>query len=231
MPNGIDTPFFISPNTGVNVAEEQTTQNGTDPEPTPIEAEPTPTEADKTFSQADLDRIVAERLAREKAKYQDYGDLKKAKAELDTIKEAQLTETERLQKQLADAQEQMTLAQRTAEETLIKSEIVSIAARLNFHDPEQVYRLVERELLEVKEGKVAGAEDAVKSLAEKSPYLIKQQQGQSLADFNPSGDTGQVRETDDQRRARLYGDRNSLFSQTEVERLGGGVVWQDRPKE
>jgi hypothetical protein len=34
----------------------------------------------KTFTQADLDRIVADRVAREKAKYADYGDLKKKAA-------------------------------------------------------------------------------------------------------------------------------------------------------
>lgn len=35
--------------------------------------------ADKTFTQADLDRVVADRVNRERAKYSDYNDLKRFK--------------------------------------------------------------------------------------------------------------------------------------------------------
>ncbi|MBN1174002.1 MAG: DUF4355 domain-containing protein [Micromonosporaceae bacterium] len=52
--------------------------------------------ADRTFTQTDLDRIVTERLARERAKYADHDDLKAKAAELDQIKADQQTEAERL---------------------------------------------------------------------------------------------------------------------------------------
>ena len=50
----------------------------TDPNPTPdptSNPNPEPT-TDQTFTQADLDRIVSERLQRERAKFADYDDLK-----------------------------------------------------------------------------------------------------------------------------------------------------------
>ena len=55
----------------------------TDTPPTPSPTEPkapdSPKEPDaQTFTQADLDRVVRERVQRERAKYADYDDLKKA---------------------------------------------------------------------------------------------------------------------------------------------------------
>lgn len=47
-------------------------------------------------SQADLDKIIGERLARERAKYGDYDDLKKKAAEFDAIEEAQKSEAQKL---------------------------------------------------------------------------------------------------------------------------------------
>lgn len=41
----------------------------------------------KTFTQADLDRIVAERVSRERGKYADYDDLKKRAGEAKTSEE------------------------------------------------------------------------------------------------------------------------------------------------
>lgn len=54
------------------------------------------TEPDKgtgttTFTQADVDRLIADRLTRERKKYADYGDLKKAAAAAKTV-EQQLEE-------------------------------------------------------------------------------------------------------------------------------------------
>lgn len=64
------------------------------PEPKP---EPTP-EPDQTFTQADVDRIVKERVQRERAKYADYDDLK-AKAGSATTLEERVAEIERQAKE------------------------------------------------------------------------------------------------------------------------------------
>ncbi len=57
----------------------------------------------KTFTQTDLDRIVAERVARERAKYSDYGDLKKKAAAAMTEQERAVTEAEERGKSTATA--------------------------------------------------------------------------------------------------------------------------------
>jgi hypothetical protein len=57
-------------------------------------ADATTQAAGKTFTQADLDRIVADRVARERAKYADYGDLKKKAAAAMTEQERAVAEAE-----------------------------------------------------------------------------------------------------------------------------------------
>jgi len=52
-------------------------------------------EPGKTFTQADLDRIVGERLAREREKYADYDQLKAASEDLRKLKEAQMSELDK----------------------------------------------------------------------------------------------------------------------------------------
>lgn len=49
----------------------------------------------QTFSQADVDRIVGERLARERGKFGDYDALKAKADELDKLKEASASDTEK----------------------------------------------------------------------------------------------------------------------------------------
>jgi len=56
-------------------------------------------------SQEELNRLIAERVRREAAKYQDYGDLKKKAQQFDAIAEAQKTELQRAQER-AEAAEQ-----------------------------------------------------------------------------------------------------------------------------
>ncbi|MEU0492570.1 DUF4355 domain-containing protein [Nocardiopsis sp. NPDC006139] len=54
---------------------------------------------DRTFNQADVDRIVQQRLAREREQYADYEDVKAKAAELDKLREAEKTDLEKLQGQ------------------------------------------------------------------------------------------------------------------------------------
>lgn len=73
----------------------------------------------KTFSQAELDRIVADRVARERSKYADYGDLKKRAA-------SAMTDQERL---VAEAEERgKTAALTTAGTRLARAELRAAAA-------------------------------------------------------------------------------------------------------
>ena len=55
----------------------------------------------KTLSQAEVDKIVADRVARERKKFADYDTLKKKASELDKIQESQKSETQKLNDRLA----------------------------------------------------------------------------------------------------------------------------------
>lgn len=61
-----------------------------------------PAEQGKTLTQAEVDAIVADRLARERKKYADYSDLKKASEELAELKKSQMTEVEKMKAELAE---------------------------------------------------------------------------------------------------------------------------------
>ena len=58
----------------------------------------------KTFTQDDLDRLIQERLERERKKFADYEDLRRARAELEKIKESQMSELDKTRVALEEAQ-------------------------------------------------------------------------------------------------------------------------------
>lgn len=64
--------------------------------------------AEKTFTQADVDKIVGERLARQKDQhFGDYDDLRAKAAELQQIKDAGKSEQQKLTDQIAELQRQV----------------------------------------------------------------------------------------------------------------------------
>jgi hypothetical protein len=75
--------------TGTESGQDATTNGGTPPA------------SDKTFTQADVERMIGERLGRERSKYSDYDQLKTAADELAKLKDAQATEAEKTVKQTA----------------------------------------------------------------------------------------------------------------------------------
>lgn len=70
------------------------------PDPTPTQAPPAPSgqqgaPAPQGFTQADVDRIVADRLARERAKYAGFDDLRAKADQFDQLQAAQQTDLEK----------------------------------------------------------------------------------------------------------------------------------------
>lgn len=213
------------------MSDEPTTPDGT-PTPPNNEGRPeTPTAPaatpapEKTFTQAELDKLISERLKREREKHADYDQLKAAADELAKIKESQLSETEKLTKKLAELEAAKTQAETRARETLIRSAVISEAAKLNFNDPQDAYRLIDVATLTIADsGKVDGVAEAVKTLAESRKYLLKSS-NPALSTFNPASSGDGVKETDAQRRTRIYGGGGSFFDAGRAEQQGGGVWW------
>lgn len=205
--------------------------------PEAVSTAPTP---EKTFTQAELDRILADRLKRQKEQFADYDQLKTAREELDQIKAGQLSEQEKLQKKLetlekkaAEAEAKALEKERMAQEILIRSAILSEAAKLGFADPEDAYLLLGTKPALGEDGQPVGVAEAVAALAEKRPYLLRQgtnQQRIPAEPFNPSGPSGPLKETDEQRRQRLYNKSGQVFDTAEAIKRGGGVVWNRKPE-
>lgn len=87
----------------------------------------------KTFTQADLDRIVAERLARERSKYADYKDLKDKASKFDELQTASQTETEKLVAKARDEARAEVLSEVRRDRVLDKIEVLAAG---RFADPE-----------------------------------------------------------------------------------------------
>jgi hypothetical protein len=58
----------------------------------------------KTFTQTELEKLIADRVARERKKYVGYDDLKKKASKFDELEASKKTEAEKLNEQLAAAQ-------------------------------------------------------------------------------------------------------------------------------
>ena len=75
----------------------------------------------RTFTQADVERMIGERLARERSKYSDYDAMKAAASELAELKERQATESEKALK--AAAKEAESKARAELEPRLLRLEV------------------------------------------------------------------------------------------------------------
>lgn len=82
-------------------AEPPPSDGGEPPNPPNPPADP-PAEPPKTFTQADLDKVIEERLARERAKFKDYEAIKAKAAKLDELEGANASELEKAVKQAQD---------------------------------------------------------------------------------------------------------------------------------
>ena len=148
--------------------------------PDPGQTPPPGGEPPKTFTQADLDRIIKERLTREQTRFADYDDLKKAAGELQKLKDAQLSEQEKLTKRIAELEQaqadwdaQGKARELEINEKLLRSEVLRVATQLKFIDPEDAWaRAVLTEVKTVGD-QFEGVEEALNILATNSSHLIQ----------------------------------------------------------
>lgn len=127
-------------------------------------------------SQEDLDRIVAARLTRERARYADYDDLKAKAAKFEQIEQANATDLEKAVKKARDeATAEATAATR---QVLVQAEARALAAAARFRNPADAIALLaaEKKLDGIKvDGAVvdsAAVKAAVDQLAKDRPYLL-----------------------------------------------------------
>ena len=153
--------------------------------PAPDGAGTPPPAGGKTFTQEELDRIIAERLGREREKTKDYDELKKKADELKKLQDAQLTEQERQKKELdeataakADMEAKLKAKELEAQGILIRAEVRVQAAKLGFANPDDAYALADLAAVKVTDaGEVAGVDKALEKLAKDKPYLINKDSG------------------------------------------------------
>ena len=144
----------------------------------------------KTFTQEELDAVIADRLKREREKTKDYADLKKKAEEYDKWQASQMTEQEKLQKELAAAQSKAGIALAAANERLIKAEVKAQALALGIIDPDAAYALMDKTSVKVDDaGNVAGVKESLEALAKAKAYLIGQKQALGSAS-NPGAGGG-----------------------------------------
>lgn len=125
-------------------------------------------------SQADLDRVLGERLARERAKFADYADLQKKAAEFDKAAEAARTEHEKAVE--AAKNEGRTEALTTANSRLVSAEARALAAEARFRNPVLAVRAVDLKdvaVNDVGEVDAAAIKAKLKELSDADPYLLE----------------------------------------------------------
>jgi len=84
----------------------------------------------KTFTQEELEKILADRLERERRKYKDYEELKQAAEELKKIKESQMSREELLQQKMAELEKQLFEKELEAQEAQIEKTKVKVAMEM-----------------------------------------------------------------------------------------------------
>lgn len=144
-----------------------------DPPANPPPPPPPPADPPETFDQAAVDRIVSQRLAREREKFADYDDLKTKAERLAEIEAANQTELEKAQAR-ADAAESERDQFKGQMGERNRADVVLAAAReAKFIDPAQAYALIDSTKLELDEaGLPTNATDLVGALATASPHLV-----------------------------------------------------------
>ena len=118
-----------------------------------------------TFTQAQLDRMVGERVTRERAKYADYEDLKAKAAKLQEFEDAQKSELQRAQDAKEAAENTAKAAMTNANMRLIQAEFIAAAALAGVKHPEDAYALADRTAVLIgDDSKVTGVPEQVKAL-------------------------------------------------------------------
>lgn len=121
----------------------------------------------------DYERMIAD-LRKENATHRTR--LKSFEEEERKRQEAQLSEQQKLEKRLADAQAERDNLRLSVQDRLLAKEVRAVAAELGFADPADALGLLPRSELELDDdGEPTNARTLLEKLAKAKPYLMKQQ--------------------------------------------------------
>jgi hypothetical protein len=131
------------------------------------------TETTQTNTEAERARAEAESFqARMKAADQRAARFEQ---ELKQLRDKDLPEAQKLQRDFQEAQDQNVKLQETNRSLALKVAFLSDNT-YSWHNPERALKLVDLDQLEIDaDGKVSGLKDALKALATSDPYLVKQE--------------------------------------------------------
>ncbi|MCY9509985.1 hypothetical protein M5W68_15460 [Paenibacillus larvae] len=162
-------------------------------------------ETTKTFTQEELDKIVADRLARERKKaekYNDYDDIKTKLTEYERLAEekrqADLSEQERLaevakkheEEKQALAAELEKMRGEIEKERITNEFIKAATGKVAYVDA--ALKLADLSTVKMEDGKVTGMDEVVDGLLKANPFLANKPQQPIGGGTNPSGDSAQV---------------------------------------
>lgn len=142
-----------------------------------------PKKAEKTFTQEELDRIVKERLERERKKYANYGEMQKELEELrkmrEEIERQNMTELERYkadlekaQKALKEKEKELSDFRTQYERDKIAAEFREKARAANIEYVDDALALADLSGVSIEDGKVVGIDEVIKKLVETKPFLV-----------------------------------------------------------
>lgn len=148
-----------------------------------------------TFSQEDMSKVRSEAASHRVKGKETAAALEAAQAELKELKQAEMTEIEKLKSDLEDSQKLATeseagrvAALADAASFKIHTSVTLAAIEAGFNDPEDAMGMISQDELVNDEGQIVTKtiKARLKSLADKKPYLLKQPTSGS-GDGGPTG--------------------------------------------
>ena len=134
-------------------------------------------------SQDELDRVISERLRRERSKFADYADLKRKAEEFDRISEANKSESERMTSRLTEAEAKAQALAAKVRSKALRAEVAEVSARLGIVDADTALALISGSVEFDNDDEPVGVEDSLKELVKRKPFL-------RAARFEGSADSG-----------------------------------------
>lgn len=165
------------------MSEQPAAPQTTEPQP-PAEE---PKGGEERFTQADIDRIVSDRLKRERSKLGDLDELRQKAARFDELEAANKSELEKANERIAAAEKKATEAEARAKRAAVESAVSAAAAKAGFIDPDDARRFIEADSIEFDGDEPRNLDKLLGALAKSKPHLVKAGGGTGSGDGGPRG--------------------------------------------